>query len=179
MFNFFYFIFIYFIFFYTIYIFGVLFFVEFQQPWAVGIQTGTPSLNYVCDSIRHCYITLMRLSFFDGNGFDFLTSLSNSGQSGLAFLAIVYMIMTATIFLNGLIGIFGDAFSGEEEEEEEKEKEEQNEKRKQSGVEMAAAGDEEMYKMMQKREELSDKMQKLSDVLVKASARIGNLAIKA
>lgn len=50
-----------------------------------------------------------------GNGFDFLEALVSNGYWGLSILAILYVIFSAIILLNGLIGIFGYAFSTEDD----------------------------------------------------------------
>jgi len=60
----------------------------------------------------------MRLALFDGNGFDFLTNLSNSNSSALAALAFLFMCLAGIVIFNGLIGIFGGAFGSVEEQAE-------------------------------------------------------------
>ncbi len=45
-----------------------------------------------------------------GDGFDLLEAVIGYGYGGLALLLFVYMIFTAIVLLNGLIGIFGHAF---------------------------------------------------------------------
>jgi len=52
------------------------------------------------------------------------------GNGGWAFLLILYMCFSALVLLNGLIGIFGGAFSEatQEDEAEEEAKREQHEK---------------------------------------------------
>ena len=72
-----------------------------------------------CGTLTNCFIIMIRLSFYDGNGFDFLTAVIQSNQGGLAFLLFLYLILTAIILLNGLIGIFGNAFSDDDDEEDE------------------------------------------------------------
>eukprot|EP01035_Chromulina_nebulosa_P018063 gene18063-23710_t len=53
---------------------------------------------------------MLRLSFYDGTGFDFLTAVIDSKFGGFAVLLIIYLCFSAMILLNGLIGIFGMAF---------------------------------------------------------------------
>eukprot|EP01040_Poterioochromonas_malhamensis_P026958 gene26958-34024_t len=53
---------------------------------------------------------MIRLSFYDGNGFDFMQTLALEGYSGYTFLIFIYMLLSAVVILNGLIGIFGGAF---------------------------------------------------------------------
>ncbi len=63
-------------------------------------------------------ITLLRLSFFDGTGLDFLASWASSPLPVLFAFAIFYLILTSVVLLNGLIGIFQSIFSKDEEEKE-------------------------------------------------------------
>jgi hypothetical protein len=54
---------------------------------------------------------MMRLSLYDGTGFDYLTAIIQAELPGLAVLLIAYMCFNAMILLNGLIGVFGSAFN--------------------------------------------------------------------
>jgi len=68
---------------------------------------------------------MLRLTFWDGSGFDYLKSLMDNGSKELVSLLILYMCVSAMVLLNGLIGIFGGAFQAatvEEDEVEETEK---------------------------------------------------------
>jgi hypothetical protein len=84
-----------------------------------------------CDTLAHCWLIMLRLTFWDGSGFDYLLSVMNYGDGGDVTLLILYMCFSAMVLLNGLIGIFGGAFQeatkedGEEEEEGEKKEEEE------------------------------------------------------
>ena len=150
-------------FFYVTYIVACVFWTDksYLQTPDTGFENG-----YTCTTLPLCFITLMRLSFYDGNGFDYLTAVAQEDQTvysyglvlanasfynktshsweigfvnvttplshvhhkggalGYAILLVMYMIFTAVILLNGLIGIFGEAFvtdasdSDSEEEEE-------------------------------------------------------------
>lgn len=95
------------IFIYMSYVFAIIF--NYEQPDL--IVNGTAP----CSTISRCFFMLIRLSFYDGNGFDFLYEvfLQNIYQGiALSF----YMIFTGIILLNGLIAIFGNSFSNEEKE---------------------------------------------------------------
>ena len=46
-----------------------------------------------------------------GAGLDFVNAVMLNGDLGLAILLFIYTIATAIMLLNGLVGIFGDAFS--------------------------------------------------------------------
>jgi hypothetical protein len=69
-----------------------------------------------CSRLDTCFITMVRLSFYDGNGFDWLQALVTTGYGGYALICFLYMIASAIVLLNGLIGIFGGAFSVADDE---------------------------------------------------------------
>jgi hypothetical protein len=94
--------------FYISYLIAVVFWVELTTFISEGHSTE-------CSDLTSCFITMIRLSFYDGNGFDFVQTLAAHGFSGYTVLCFVYMILSSIILLNGLIGIFGNAFSGAEE----------------------------------------------------------------
>jgi hypothetical protein len=52
---------------------------------------------------------MMRLTFFDGNGFDFAYSLVHLHPI-LFFVCCIYLCVTSFGLVNGLIGVFGDIF---------------------------------------------------------------------
>ena len=66
-----------------------------------------------CSSIMMCYLTLMRASLYDGNGLDYMQTLFLNNYKALGMFFIVYIVMSAIILLNALIGIFGHAFIGD------------------------------------------------------------------
>jgi hypothetical protein len=72
--------------------------------------------EYPCSTLSKCYIVIMRLAFYDGTGFDFLTALIDAGKSGYATILLGYMCLASIILLNGLIGIFGSSFSAEDKD---------------------------------------------------------------
>jgi hypothetical protein len=53
---------------------------------------------------------MFRFAFY-GTGFDFLQTVMKSGTHEYTFLLLLYVIASAIILLNVLIGIFGNAFS--------------------------------------------------------------------
>jgi len=101
-------------FFYCTYVLAVVF-------WNEAGHLVTPE-GETCVTLVACFITLMRLAFYDGTGFDYLTAVIDAGYGGYGALLIFYMIATAIILLNGLIGIFGDSFSADEEDDDDKDK---------------------------------------------------------
>jgi len=113
-------------FFYSAYIMGILFWQATRTLALSSPEGGSNGTLSECDTAAHCFLIMLRLTFFDGSGFDFLKSIMDYGNGGWAFLLILYMIFSALVLLNGLIGIFGGAFSEatlEDEAEEEAEKE--------------------------------------------------------
>lgn len=88
------------IFFFMAYVYGVVF-------WTI---TRDWSETRACDTLVHCMWVMMRLTFYDNEGLDFVKVMLDSESKGYAVLLLMYMCITAMIFLNGLIGIFGDAF---------------------------------------------------------------------
>jgi len=114
-------------FFFLTYMFATIFFAETTrwQNWAgnpgVNPPWWVPGSNAIpCDTLTHCYITLMRLCFYDGNGFDFMTNMANSPDPALFALMLLYMCLGGILLFNGLIGIYGGAFVIVEEKEEPK-----------------------------------------------------------
>lgn len=99
------------------YMFACVFY-QFTSEWTTA--TYAPSYwvgnQLPCDTLTHCYFTLLRLAFYDGDGFDFITNLKNAGYPALTALAIVFMISNAIVLFNGLIAIFGGAFSQPDEQ---------------------------------------------------------------
>jgi len=94
------------LYFFSVYLFAVVF----------SIDKGylTTAEGQTCDTIKDCFFTLLRLSFYDGQGFDYMTTLANDGQpgsDGYTVLLILFTIGTGILLLNGLIGIFGSAFT--------------------------------------------------------------------
>jgi Ion transport protein len=94
-------------FFFLAYVLGVAFWWKTSEWPLVSSETGTTS---ECDTLQHCFLIMMRLSFWDGSGFDYLLSLMNANKRALVFLLVAYMCLSAMVLLNGLIGIFASAF---------------------------------------------------------------------
>jgi len=99
------------------YILGVSFWLRTSNLPLVSPEGGPNGTLSECDSLQHCFLIMMRLTFWDGSGFDFLKSVMDYGDQGLVTLLILYMCISAMVLLNGLIGIFGDAFSGATEDD--------------------------------------------------------------
>jgi len=99
-------------FFYLAYIFGVSYWQRTQI-----LPLNAPEGGNECDTLLHCFFIMLRLTFWDGSGFDFLLSLMNvPGNGGLVALLFLYMCISAMVLLNGLIGIFGGAFASATDE---------------------------------------------------------------
>ncbi len=118
---------------------GFFFFLAYIMAVAVWIYTApfalmAPEGGNECDTLLHCFLIMLRLTFFDGSGFDFVLSVMDFGDGGLAVLLILYMCLSAFVLLNGLIGIFGSAFASaiEEEDDEDDEDDKDEEKAKET-----------------------------------------------
>jgi len=116
------------IFFYLTYLYAVVFWVD--KGYLVTPEGET------CRALHTCFYTIMRIAFYDGTGLDFLTTVAEertfnvtgadgnttytvtqggSKMSGsYSVLLIIYMIVSAMILLNGLIGIFSNTFQADE-----------------------------------------------------------------
>jgi hypothetical protein len=94
------------LYFFSIYLFAVVFSID--KGYLVTPEGQT------CDTIKDCFFTLLRLSFYDGQGFDYMATLASDGQpgsDGYTVLLMLFTIGTGILLLNGLIGIFGSAFT--------------------------------------------------------------------
>jgi len=105
-------------FFFSVYIMGISFFNATQALPLVSAEGGPNGTLSECDTLTHCFLIMLRLSFFDGSGFDYVKSIMDYGSSSWAFLLILYMCFSALVLLNGLIGIFGSTFDEATKEDE-------------------------------------------------------------
>ena len=65
-----------------------------------------------CGSLSNCYVTLMRLTLYDGTGLDYFSALTEEpGSGGYVVLLVLFMLFNAIILINGMIGIFGSTFT--------------------------------------------------------------------
>lgn len=85
----------------------MFFYSAFVLGTTLWIETNSES--EFCLTKSGCVYTLMRLTFYDGTGFDFTYSLLRN-HTFLFFLCIAYMCVTSFGLLNGLVGIFGTLF---------------------------------------------------------------------
>lgn len=86
----------------------IFFYSAFVLGNCLWVETNGESSE--CNSRSHCTYTLMRLTFYDGDAFNFVYTLTTNHKF-LFFLCIVYMCLTSFGILNGLVGIFGTAFA--------------------------------------------------------------------
>jgi hypothetical protein len=87
------------VFFYTAFVFGA----------ALWVETGHKMRD--CRTLGSCTYTMMRLTFYDGTGFDYAYELSAQGHKFLFILVMIYLCVTSFGILNGLVGLFGTAFN--------------------------------------------------------------------
>lgn len=92
-------------FFFVAYVVAV---VSWQESTAIYKHNNVT--GNACGNLLDCFLIMLRLSFYDGNGFDFLTAIINFKAKGLSVLLILYLCLSAVILLNGLIGIFSNIF---------------------------------------------------------------------
>jgi hypothetical protein len=93
----------------------MLFFSAFVLGTAAFIETrdhcgDETQCHDHCPTRAQCVYTLMRLSFYDGDAFNFIFELTDRHRF-LFLICIVYMCITSFGILNGLVGIFGTAFA--------------------------------------------------------------------
>lgn len=94
------------LFFFLNYMFALVFW--YQEPLFQDYNGGPT----YCSTLLMCWVTMLRLSLYDGNGLDYLQMVIVSGVAGGAYgiLLIVFTVASAIVLYNGLIGIFGAAF---------------------------------------------------------------------
>lgn len=94
--------------FFTAYVMAVTIQIDIQGEHG-NDEITDDDLPHICHSIKSCMYTLLRLTFFDGNGLDLLYDLSRK-QPVLAGLTFVYMCVTSFGIINGLLSTFVTAF---------------------------------------------------------------------
>ena len=88
----------------------LLFYIAYVLGATLWVETRDSNLdNDFCVSLGSCTYTMMRLTFFDGNGFDFAYSLADKHPILFA-ISVMYLCVTSFGIVNGLIGVFGDIF---------------------------------------------------------------------
>jgi len=122
-------------FFYMAYVMGVSLWQKTALLALTSPEGGSTGTLSECDTLPHCFLIMLRLTFWDGSGFDYLKSIMDYGNGGIVTLLVFYMCISAMVLLNGLIGIFGGAFQSategadsDDDEDKEDEKEEKGEK---------------------------------------------------
>lgn len=87
---------------------GIFFYSSYVLGACLWQETG--ARIPACETFTSCMFTLMRLTFYDGSGFDYLWEISLTWPL-LFFLTVLYLCATAFGVLNGLIGIFASTFT--------------------------------------------------------------------
>jgi len=88
----------------------LLFYTAYVLGTTLWIETSDSHLdNNFCETLGSCTFTMLRLTFFDGNGFDFAYSLVHAHPI-LFSICCLYLCVTSFGLVNGLIGVFGDIF---------------------------------------------------------------------
>lgn len=86
----------------------LIFYSAFVLGASLYVETGAKEEH--CLTVGACTYTLLRLTFFDGDGFDFAYFLTEKHRI-LFVIVMMYMCMTSFGMVNGLVGIFGTAFA--------------------------------------------------------------------
>lgn len=78
-------------FFYIVYLVAVMF-------WNTEGSVVSPlEGEAMCATLSRCYITIMRLCFYDGDGFDFLTTTIDNGKMGQAIILVMFMCFNSMV----------------------------------------------------------------------------------
>lgn len=96
-----------FIMFFSSYILGVVLFISTEYSDDYEGMADVPS--EVCYSVPSCMYIMVRLTFFDGDAFNYVYTLVTDHPI-LFGVVCVYFFLTAIGITNGLIGVFGDIF---------------------------------------------------------------------
>ena len=97
-----------FIMFYSAYILGAVLYISTERGSQDGLET-TEEASTFCYSLPSCTYIMVRLTFFDGDAFNFVYTLVTNHPI-LFCVVCVYFFLTAIGITNGLIGVFGDIF---------------------------------------------------------------------
>ena len=88
----------------------ILFYLAYVLACALWIETRHSDLGHdFCNTLESCTYTLLRLTFYDGDGLDLAFSLIQK-HTILFAISILYLCTTSFGILNGMIGVFGDIF---------------------------------------------------------------------
>ena len=96
-----------FIMFFSSYILGVVLFISTEYSEDYEGMADVPS--EVCYSVPSCMYIMVRLTFFDGDAFNYVYTLVTDHPI-LFGVVCIYFFLTAIGITNGLIGVFGDIF---------------------------------------------------------------------
>jgi hypothetical protein len=95
--------------FYSAFVMGLILYIETNPETHPEIPAANGLSGY-CPELGLCMYNLLRLTFFDGDGFDMALILSK-GYPFLFTMTMVYLCMTAFGIINGLLSTFGNSFS--------------------------------------------------------------------
>ena len=88
----------------------ILFFMAYVLACAIWVETRETDLGHdFCKTLEKCTYTLLRLTFYDGDGLDLAYSLVENHPILFA-ITCFYLCVTSFGILNGMIGVFGDIF---------------------------------------------------------------------
>lgn len=93
------------------YIFAVVYWQLTHHMPLVSPEGGNSGTLSQCDTLRHCFLIMIRLTYADGDGFDYIKSLMDADHMFLATILYLYFLLSAIALINGLLGIFANSFS--------------------------------------------------------------------
>lgn len=104
------------VFFYLAYTMGVMFTFDASDLQLGGKFTDSGLPDKLCFSVRECMYVMMRLSFFDTTGFDYMSDVY--AQHKLMYYGgLIYMMVSSIGILFGLLAIFKAPFRAQAEDE--------------------------------------------------------------
>jgi len=109
------------LYFFLAYVFAVVYTHATRNMPLISSEGGTSGHISQCDTLSHCYYIMIKISNWDGNGFDYWKSLLFHNSLLANFLGVIlgfYVFIMDFIILNGILGIFaGGVFANVAQEE--------------------------------------------------------------
>jgi hypothetical protein len=109
------------LYFFLAYVFAVVYTHATRNMPLISPEGGTSGHISQCDTLSHCYYIMIKISNWDGNGFDYWKSLLFHHSILANFLGVMlgfYVFIMDFIILNGILGIFaGGVFANVAQEE--------------------------------------------------------------
>lgn len=152
----------------------MLFYIAYVLGATMWIETAHSNLGDFCLTLGSCTYTMIRLTFFDGNGFDFAYSLVE-GHPILFGITCLYLCVTSFGIVNGLIGVFGDIFKDDSDKVFETNKEEEGKAQRKENEHFQRYNNtaESLILVQMQLQDLSKKFENMEAMLKKMAAAKG------